>query len=129
MCIRDSRELARATAGDVLARAKEINGVKVLALEIPGDATTLRDEADRLRDQLGSGLVVLGSRSTGAVLVIAAATKDLAGKRVHAGNIVRELARMVGGGGGGRPDMAQAGGPNIDALPEALERVYALVQG
>ncbi|MBK7759418.1 MAG: alanine--tRNA ligase [Deltaproteobacteria bacterium] len=123
------RELARATAGDVLARAKEINGVKVLALEIPGDATTLRDEADRLRDQLGSGLVVLGSRSTGAVLVIAAATKDLAGKRVHAGNIVRELARMVGGGGGGRPDMAQAGGPNIDALPDALERVYALVQG
>ncbi|MBK9364785.1 MAG: alanine--tRNA ligase [Deltaproteobacteria bacterium] len=123
------RELARATAGDVLARAKEINGVKVLAMEIPGDATTLRDEADRLRDQLGSGLVVLGSRSTGAVLVIAAATKDLAGKRVHAGNIVRELARMVGGGGGGRPDMAQAGGPNIDALPEALERVYALVQG
>ena len=123
------RELARATAGDVLARAKEINGVKVLAMEIPGDANTLRDEADRLRDQLGSGLVVLGSRSTGSVLVIAAATKDLAGKRVHAGNIVRELARMVGGGGGGRPDMAQAGGPNVDALPDALERVYALVQG
>jgi alanyl-tRNA synthetase len=113
----------------VLARAKEINGVKVLAMEIPGDANTLRDEADRLRDQLGSGLVVLGSRSTGAVLVIAATTKDLAGKRVHAGNIVRELARMVGGGGGGRPDMAQAGGPNVDALPDALERVYTLVQG
>lgn len=123
------RELARATAGDVLSRAKEINGVKVLAMEIPGDANTLRDEADRLRDQLGSGLVVLGSRSTGSVLVIAAATKDLAGKRVHAGNIVRELARMVGGGGGGRPDMAQAGGPNVNALPDALERVYTLVQG
>ncbi|MCK6524479.1 DHHA1 domain-containing protein, partial [Myxococcota bacterium] len=123
------RELARATAGDVLSRAKDINGVKVLAMEIPGDTNTLRDEADRLREQLGSGLVVLGSRSTGSVLLIAATTKDLAGKRVHAGNIVRDLAKMVGGGGGGRPDMAQAGGPNVAALPEALERVYSLIQG
>ena len=121
------RELARAAAGDVLDRVREIGGIKVLAAEIPGDAGTLRDEADRLRGQLGTGLVVLGSREGGKVVLVAAATKDIAGGRVHAGKILREIARIVGGGGGGRPDMAQAGGKNGEALPAALERVYELV--
>ena len=123
------RELARAAAGDASEQAREINGIKVLALELPGDAATLRDEADRLRGVLGSGLVVLGSREGGKVLLLAAATKDIAGKKVHAGNIIREIARLVGGGGGGRPDMAQAGGKNPDGLPAALERVYEIVAG
>ena len=87
------------------------------------------DEADRLRDTLGSGVVVLGSREGGAVKLVVTVSKDLAGKRVHAGNLIREIAGMVGGGGGGRPDMAQAGGKNPDALPGALDAVYALVQG
>ncbi|MCB9759513.1 MAG: alanine--tRNA ligase [Alphaproteobacteria bacterium] len=121
------RELARAATGDVADQAREVDGFKVLAAEVPGDANTLRDEADRLRDQLGSALVVLGSRSEGKVLLIAAATRDIAGKKVHAGNVIREVAKAVGGGGGGRPDMAQAGGKNADALPDALALVYTLV--
>ena len=123
------RELARAAAGDLADQARDIGGIKVLAAEVPGDAGTLRDEADRLRGQIGSGLVVLGSREGGKVLLIAAATKDVAGKQVHAGNIVRAVAKLVGGGGGGRPDMAQAGGRFPDKLPEALEQVYTLVSG
>ncbi len=122
------RELARLTAGDLSEMAREINGIRVVAAELPGDASTLRDEADRIRSKLDSVLVVLGSREGGSVQIVAAATKDLVERGVHAGNIVREVAKVVGGGGGGRPDMAQAGGRNPDALPSALESVYTLVE-
>ena len=100
----------------------------MLAAELPADVATLRREADRLRDTLGTALVVLATRQ-GGVKIIAAATKDVAGTKVHAGNIVREVAKVCGGSGGGRPDMAQAGGKNADKLKEALELVYTLVQG
>jgi alanyl-tRNA synthetase len=73
-------------------------------------------------------VVVLGSRENGNVILVAAATKDLASKGIHAGNIIREVAKVVGGGGGGRQDMAQAGGRDPEALPEALEKVYELVE-
>ncbi|MED5370027.1 MAG: alanine--tRNA ligase [Myxococcota bacterium] len=121
-------KLARQAAGDLSSQAREIDGIKVLAAELPADVDTLRKEADRLRDKLGTALVVLATRQ-GGVKIIAAATKDVAGKRVHAGNIVREVAKAVGGGGGGRPDMAQAGGKDPEKLPEALELVYTLVKG
>jgi alanyl-tRNA synthetase len=120
-------ELARAAGGDLASQARDIDGIKVIAAELPGDVNTLRNEADRLRDQLGTAVVVLGSREGGSVTLIVAVTKDIAGKRAHAGNIVRSVAKMVGGGGGGRPDMAQAGGRNADALPAALESVYDLI--
>jgi alanyl-tRNA synthetase len=123
------RELARAAAGDVLDQVREIDGMKVLSAEITADAKALRDEADRLRDKLGSGVVVLGSRDDGSVKLVVTVSKDLAGKRVHAGKLIRIVAGLVGGGGGGRPDMAQAGGRDPDALPGALEQVYTLVQG
>ena len=87
---------------------------------------TLEDARER-GTTLGSGVVVLGSREGGAVKLVVTVTKDLAGSRVHAGNLIREIAGMVGGGGGGRPDMAQAGGKDADALPGALEAVYKLV--
>jgi alanyl-tRNA synthetase len=119
-------ELARARAGDLLSQAREINGVKVLAAEFFGDAKALREEADRLRDQLGSALVVLAARGEDAVQIIVTVSKDLAGKRFHAGNIVKQLAGLLGGGGGGRPDMAQAGGKNPDAVPEALAQVFVI---
>ncbi len=122
------RELARASAGDLIDQAREIGGIQILAAQIPGDAGVLRDEADRLRDQLGSALVVLGSADGDKVLLIAAATKDVAGKRLHAGKIVGRVAKLVGGGGGGRPDMAQAGGRDGAALPAALEQVYSFVE-
>jgi len=120
------RELARAQAGDLTTDAREIGGVQVLAAELDADAAALRDEADRLRDTLGTALVVLGSRAGGKVALVATVSKEIAGKKLHAGNIIREIARMVGGGGGGRPDMAQAGGRDGDALPGALARVYDL---
>ncbi|RME28127.1 MAG: hypothetical protein D6798_03115 [Deltaproteobacteria bacterium] len=120
------RELARARAGDLTTRAREIAGVQVLAAELDATPAALRDEADRLRDKLGTALVVLGSRSGGKVALVATVSRDIAGKRLHAGHIVRTVAGMVGGGGGGRPDMAQAGGRDGDALPAALERVYEL---
>lgn len=120
-------EIAREAAGDLASQARTINGVAVLAAELPADVNTLRKEADRLRDTLGTALVVLATRQ-GGVKIIAAATKDVAGKKVHAGNIVREVAKVCGGSGGGRPDMAQAGGKDADKLAEALELVYTLVQ-
>ncbi|MCB9777844.1 MAG: alanine--tRNA ligase [Alphaproteobacteria bacterium] len=120
-------ELARAQAGDLTDGAREIDGVRVVSAEFAGDPKGLRDEADRLRDSLGTSVVVLGSRAGGKVQLIVAVSKDLAGKRAHAGNLIRELAQMVGGGGGGRPDMAQAGGKDPDALPAALEQAYSLV--
>ena len=122
------REIAKQASSDLMDKVREIDGISVLSAELPGDANTLRDQADRLRNQLGSGVVVLGSRENGNVILVAAATKDLLSKGIHAGNIVREVAKVVGGGGGGRPDMAQAGGRLPDALPDALEKVYDLVQ-
>jgi alanyl-tRNA synthetase len=121
------KELARSASGDLTEQARDVGGIPVVAAEVPGDAGTLREEAERIRDTLGTAVVVLGSREGGKVVLVATASKDLAGKRVHAGNLVRDVARLVGGGGGGRPDMAQAGGRNPDALPGALEQVYDLV--
>lgn len=121
------RELARAATGDILDQAREVDGFKVLAAEIDADANVLRDEADRLRDKLGSGVVVLASRDDSSVKLVVTVSKDLAGKRVHAGKLIKQVAGMVGGGGGGRPDMAQAGGRKPEALPGALEAVYGLL--
>jgi alanyl-tRNA synthetase len=121
------RELANKASINLMDAVREIDGIQVLAAELPGDASTLRDQADSLRNKLGSGVVVLGSRDGDGVILVAAATKDLLSKGIHAGNLVREVAKLVGGGGGGRPDMAQAGGKNPDALPDALEKVYELV--
>jgi alanyl-tRNA synthetase len=120
-------EMARAQTGDLTDQAKQMDGFKVLAAELDADPKTLREEADRLREQLGTGVVVLGSRHGGAVKLVVTVSKDIAGKKVHAGDLIREVAKMVGGGGGGRPDMAQAGGKDPDALPAALQKVYELV--
>ncbi len=121
------RELARAESGDLTTQARDINGIQVLAAEVNVDAKALRDEADRLRDILGCAVVVLGSREGGSVKLVVTVSKEIAGSRVHAGNLIRQVAGMVGGGGGGRPDMAQAGGKNPEALPEALAAVYGLI--
>ena len=120
-------EMARLQAGDLSSQAREINGIKVIAAEMEADAASLRNEAERLRDQLGTSVVVLGSRAGGSVKLAVMVSKDIAGKQVHAGKLIKQVASMVGGGGGGRPDMAQAGGRNPDALPGALEKVYELV--
>jgi alanyl-tRNA synthetase len=120
-------KLARSKADDLVAGARQINGVAVVAGRIDGlDADGLRAVADRLRDRLGSGIVVVGSVVDGKVNLVAAVTKDLT-KRFQAGKLVQEAARVVGGGGGGRPDLAQAGGKEPAKLDAALAGVYDTV--
>ncbi|HYG65348.1 MAG TPA: alanine--tRNA ligase [Thermoanaerobaculia bacterium] len=97
-----------------------VEGIKVLAREVPpAPANEMRDIADQLRSKLGSGVVVIGSRGEGTVSLVAAVSKDLT-PRVKAGELVKRLSAIVGGGGGGRPDFAQAGGKDPDKLPAAL---------
>ena len=121
-------KLARSGVDALVSQAREIDGIQVLAAKLEGiDRAQLRPLVDTLRLKLGTALVVLGTVENGRVALIAGATKDIAGKRVHAGQVIRSVAQLVGGGGGGRPDMAEAGGRNPDALGGALERVYDLV--
>ena len=120
------KKLAQAESGDLLSQKKVINGIQIISAEFPGEVGAMREETDRLRDKLGSGVVVLGSKEKGVKLIVAV-TKDLAGKKVHAGKLIKELAPLIGGGGGGRPDMAQAGGKNPDGLEAALEKVLELL--
>ena len=122
-------KMATMSAADVDEEVREIGGVKVLARRVPADSpAALREAADRFRDRLKSGVVVLGSEADGKAMVIAVVSQDLTG-RFHAGKIVKEVAAVVGGGGGGRPDMAQAGGSKPEKLGEALETVYRIVEG
>ncbi|WP_261857790.1 alanine--tRNA ligase [Photobacterium sanguinicancri] len=116
-------KLAAQEGADLISQAQEINGVKVLISQLDGaDNKALRGMVDELKNQLGSGVVVLGNVSDGKVGLIAGVTKDLIGK-VKAGELVNLVAQQVGGKGGGRPDMAQAGGTDAAALPAALESV------
>ncbi len=106
---------------------KEINGIKVLAKKVSIDNPgALRELADNFRDKIKSGVVVLGAASGPKALLIVIVTKDLT-DRFHAGNIVREVASVVGGGGGGRPDMAQAGGTKPENLDQAIEKAYEII--
>ncbi|PYM93149.1 MAG: alanine--tRNA ligase [Candidatus Rokuibacteriota bacterium] len=119
--------LARSRAEDLVKAARQVNGVAVIAGRIDGlDADALRSVADTLRDRLGSGVVCVGSVVDGKVNLIAAVTKDLT-SRFQAGRLIQEVAKAVGGGGGGRPDLAQAGGKDPARLDAALELVYAYV--
>ncbi|MEC6908785.1 alanine--tRNA ligase [Photobacterium piscicola] len=116
-------KLAAQEGASLINKAQEINGVKVLIAKLDGaDNKALRGMVDELKNQLGSGVVLLGNISEGKVGLIAGVTKDLIGK-VKAGELVNLVALQVGGKGGGRPDMAQAGGTDAAALPAALETV------
>lgn len=121
------RELAKAKSGDLRASVVQVAGVNVLAAEFDGDAKAMREEADRLRDSLGSVVIVLAARDASAVRILVAVSKDLAGSRYDAGKIIGTLAALVGGRGGGRPDMAQAGGSMPEKLPEMLAAVPGLL--
>jgi len=113
---------------DLLHLTREVDGVKVLAARVQGrDTPGLRGMVDLLRERLGSGVVVLGSTLQGKVNLVAGVTADLVARGYHAGNIIREVAALVGGGGGGRPDMAQAGGKDPARLDEALAAVSSIV--
>jgi len=114
---------ADSSEGDI----KLIGNVKVHVKKVAVDsASALRDLADRFREKISSGIVVLGSVAGSKVFLIVVVTKDLT-KRFNAGNIVKQISAIVGGGGGGRPDMAQAGGSMPDKLDHALEKAYEIV--
>ncbi len=121
-------EFKRQAVGDVFTDlvndAITVNGVNVVVAEVDlNEADQLRSLGDRLRDQLSPAFVLLGSRTEDKVLLVAMASKEVAGSLVHAGNIIKNAAKICGGGGGGRPDMAQAGGRLPEKLPEALTTV------
>ncbi len=121
-------KLAQSKSSDLGAQVREVKGVKVLAAEIAdADRAQLRTLVDELRNKFQSGVVVLGSGSNGEVAIVAGVTKDLTGK-VHAGKLAGAVAAAVGGKGGGRPDMAEAGGKDAAQLPAALAAVYADVE-
>ena len=119
--------LARSRADELLAAARQVNGVAVIAGRLDGlDAEGLRAVADTLRDRVGSGVVVVGGAVDGKVNIVAAVTKDLV-KRFHAGKLVQEVAKAAGGSGGGRPDLAQAGAKDAGQLDPALALVFDVI--
>ena len=122
-------ELARQQSERLLSHAVRLNGLSILAEQVEvSDVDTLRQMTDWFRDRLGSSVVVLGSVINDKPMLVAAATADAIEKGIHAGNLVRDAAKIVGGGGGGRPNMAQAGGRHADKLPEALGQVAGWVE-
>ena len=113
----------------LVGKAIEVKGVKVLATTLEGaDATALRESMDKLKDKLKSAAIVLATTSGGKVNLIAGVTADLTG-RIKAGELVNFVAQQVGGKGGGRPDMAQAGGKQPEKLPAALETAAKYIEG
>ncbi|HET7609435.1 MAG TPA: alanine--tRNA ligase, partial [Gammaproteobacteria bacterium] len=121
------RKLASGGGRDILQEAQVVNGIKVVAARLDGaDAKALRDTADQLKSKLGSGVVVLGAVEGDRVFLVASVTQDLAG-RLKAGELIKPVAELVGGRGGGRPDFAQAGGTKPDQVDAALALVPSLI--
>ncbi len=122
-------KIAAKSADQIEDDIRLVNGIKVIAKKVEVETpAALRDLADKFRDKIKSGIVVLGAERESKALLIAIVTKDLVGK-YHAGNIIKAVAAQVGGGGGGRPDMAQAGGLKPENLDSAMEKVFELVGG
>lgn len=121
---------AKDALGDVMNQVVEVKGVKLLATSVPGvDMNGLRDLGDQLKDKLGDGVVVLASELDGKVNLIAMATDGVQTKGAHAGNLIKGIAALVGGGGGGRPNMAQAGGKNPAGIPNAIAEAAKVLDG
>ena len=121
---------AKDALGDVMDQVKEVKGVKVLATSVDGvDMNGLRDLGDQLKEKLGEGVVVIASSCDGKVNLIAMATDEAQKAGAHAGNLIKAIAGKVGGGGGGRPNMAQAGGKNPAGIPDAIAEVAVALEG
>ncbi len=114
---------AKEALGDVMDEVKEVKGVKLLATAVEGvDMNGLRDLGDQLKDKLGEGVIVIASNAGDKVNLIAMATEGAMAKGAHAGNLIKGIAGLVGGGGGGRPNMAQAGGKKPAGIPDAIAK-------
>ncbi len=114
---------AKDALGDVMDQIKEVNGVKLLATSVEDvDMNGLRELGDQLKEKLGEGVIVIASSANGKVNLVAMATEEAMAKGAHAGNLIKGIAGLVGGGGGGRPNMAQAGGKNPAGIPDAVKK-------
>ena len=123
-------KLAKDSMGNVLDQVKEVKGVKLIAAQADGaDMNGLRTLGDQLKEKLGDGVVVLASVTDGKVNLMASATESAIKKGAHAGNLIKGIAGLVGGGGGGRPGMAQAGGTNPDGVAAALKEAETVLAG
>ncbi len=121
-------QMAKDAMGNVMDQVEEINGVKFLAVKVDNvDMNSLRNLGDQLKDKLGDGVIALASAADGKVNLITMATDDAIKKGAHAGNLIKGIAKLVGGGGGGRPNMAQAGGKNPDGIDAALAEAKAVL--
>ncbi len=121
---------AKDAMGDVMDSVEEIAGVKLLATAVPGvDMNGLRDLGDDLKNKLGDGVIVLASDCDGKVNLVVMATDSAISKGAHAGNLIKAIAPKVGGGGGGRPNMAQAGGKNPAGIADALAEAKTVLEG
>lgn len=121
---------AKEALGDVMNQVTEVKGVKLLATRVDGvDMNGLRDLGDQLKAKLGEGVVVLASDAEGKVNLVAMATDGAMAQGAHAGNLIKGIAALVGGGGGGRPNMAQAGGKNPEGIDKAIEEVKTVLEG
>jgi alanyl-tRNA synthetase len=124
-----STQLASSDFDSLFSTAQEVNGVQVIAAQIPLDSPkTLREVGDKVRDKMGSGIAVLGGAINGKAALLVLVSKDLT-ERFKAGDLVNKTAALVGGKGGGRADMAQAGGPHGDKVPEAIAAVPEIIAG
>ena len=118
---------ARSDSGAAQDDTRDVKGVKVIARRVSGlEKGALRGLSDSLRDRLGSGIVVIASENDGKVALVVSVTKDLT-SRVQAGRIVKEIAPIVGGGGGGRPDFAEAGGKDPSKIDELIAKAPDLI--
>lgn len=123
-------KMAKEAMGDVMSNVVEIKGVKLLASKMSGvDMSGLMNLGDQLKTKLGDGVVVLASENDGKVSLLAMATDDAMKAGAHAGNLIKGIAKLVGGGGGGRPNMAQAGGKNAEGIDAALEEAKKVLEG
>jgi alanyl-tRNA synthetase len=121
------RKAANSQIGNLVDAPQDVKGVQVISRKVDGiDASMLRELAENTGAKIGSGVVVLGLASEGKASLVAFVSQDLQ-KRLHAGKIIKKVAELVGGSGGGRPDFAQAGGKNVEKLEQALGNVYNIV--
>ena len=123
-------QIANNALGDVSNDVKEVKGVKYIAAKVDNvDMNELRNLGDKLKGEIGSGVVLIVSAQDDKVNMIAMATDDVIAKGAHAGNLIKAVASIVGGGGGGRPNMAQAGGKNPAGIDELLAKVPEVLEG
>ena len=121
---------AKEALGDVMDQVQEVKGVKLIAARADGvDMNGLRELGDQLKEKLGEGVIVLASAQDGRVNLVAMATDGAMKTGAHAGNLIKGIAALVGGGGGGRPNMAQAGGKRPEGIDDALREAAAVLEG